>query len=123
MKLQRCNKAAVWDSVPSRGSNPVDPNFRWQCQDGRIMRAQEMHTSHLYNSLKMLWNNTVPRAYVVLPFNHKYKVNIERDQRRWAVGNLFNEIMNRTDRTPAMDEGLRQMAQAVSTMKIKSIKW
>ena len=98
---------------------PVNPNFRWVTQDGTIMRPRDMHTSHLYNALRMIWNHSVPRAFAVLPFNHQYKINIPRPERRLAIANLFSELMNRNDLTEGMKNGLRKMAEYVNMMAMK----
>jgi hypothetical protein len=31
--------------------------FKWRCADGRLLLPKEMETSHLYNTLLMIWNN------------------------------------------------------------------
>lgn len=117
------SKEDVWKHAGVREDRyPVASNFRWITQDGTIMRVQDMHTSHLYNALRMLWNNTVPRAYVVPPFNHQYKINIPRPDRKAAVANLFNELMNRNNLTPGMKADLEQMARYVVLRQRKSIK-
>lgn len=32
-------------------------SFRWQCMDGRVLTLEEMKTSHIFNSMKMVFNH------------------------------------------------------------------
>jgi hypothetical protein len=89
---------------------PIDPNFRWVCQDTRQMAVTEMSTFHLFNALKMIWNHTVPERYWILPRNPYNLRGMHRTYRQRAISNLFCELMNRADRTQGMDDALRQMA-------------
>ena len=62
----------------TRGHVAASPNpyykpvFRWTTHDGKEFRPRDMATTHLFNSIKMLYNNTVPPAFRVGEF------------RRWA---------------------------------------
>lgn len=108
------DEEAAWDAIgPGRiDLYPVDPNFRWTTMDCQTLKAQEMRTFHVFNSLKMMWNNLVPMQCRVGNFT-EYKAipKIPRAHRRYAIANLFNELMNRTDRTKGMDEALKTMAE------------
>jgi len=35
----------------------MDAGFRWHCQDGRALRIEEMETTHLFNTMKMIFNH------------------------------------------------------------------
>lgn len=95
---------------------PVDPNFRWVCMDTRVMRPQEMATHHLFNALKMMWNHNVPEDWIIQPFTHYPGVRkFPKGMRKAAISNLFNELMNRSDRTVGMESALRRMAEMLHT--------
>lgn len=102
-----------FDKVTNRHDTyPVDPAFRWVTTDRQILKPQEMNTLHLWNSLKIIWNHTIPVPFRLMPY--KPYEGIEkwsRSSRKWAISNLFNELMNRTDRSKTIDAGLFQMAE------------
>src|SRR6266404_9247599 len=47
--------------------------FRWRTMDGRILKLEEMKTSHIFNSMKMIFNH-LAEEFKESPiwFNHKY---------------------------------------------------
>lgn len=98
---------------------PIDPRFRWITMENRVMKVQEMATPHLYNSLKMIWNHTVPIPFRLMPYKPYeckkaswYKC---KKMGRWAISNLFNELMNRNDRPLWVDLGLSKMAEHLTS--------
>jgi hypothetical protein len=97
----------------------VDPNFRWVCMDTRVMRPCEMQTSHLFNSVKMIWNNKCPVAWRVQPYT-EYK-GVKRwgiRETKYAVKNLLRELANRSDLTPGMVDALGKMAARFPEFKL-----
>lgn len=105
--------AAAFDAVSNRSDQyPIDPNFRWLTMKREVLTPQEMSTPHLYNCLKMIWNHTIPPAFRLIPYKpYKGIEKWTKKTRRWAITNLFNELMNRTDRSKWIDAGLFQMAE------------
>ena len=100
-------KEDAWDRTRAF---PVDPNFRWVCMDTRVMRPCEMATSHLFNSIKMIWNNKVPIAWRIQPFTeYKGVKKWGTKETKYAVLNLMNELANRSDLTPGMISALQKM--------------
>lgn len=110
-------KAKLWDAVtavPRTDRYPIDPNFIWQTQEGKLVRVQTMMTSHIWNSLKMIWNHRVPVQCRIIPFKHYGKIGPQhwkKKHARYAIKNLFNELMNRNDITPFVKESLKKMAK------------
>ncbi|KVZ62224.1 hypothetical protein [Burkholderia ubonensis] len=43
----------------------VDTTFRWRDRHGDKHDPAKMETRHVFNTLKMIWNNTVPAYYHV----------------------------------------------------------
>jgi hypothetical protein len=35
----------------------MDAGFRWGCQNGRVLQIHEMETTHLFNTMKMIFNH------------------------------------------------------------------
>lgn len=89
----------------------IDPDFYWITQTGDVMRPADMSTPHLFNALKMIWNNTVPKEFILQPFRKWGGIpQWKKEHKRKAVANLFLELMNRPDRTKGMNDILAAMA-------------
>jgi len=120
------SKAELWDrvtTIPRVDRFPIDSNFLWQTMEGELLRLPEMQTTHIWNSLKMIWNHRVASPYKIIPYK-EYK-GIEEwsaDHTKWTVLNLYNELMNRSDRTPFMNECLRKMAEYMRSAANEKIK-
>lgn len=102
----------------------IDPNFRWTTMDCQTLKLQEMATSHLFNCIKMMWNNLVPAQYRVGHFvEYKAIRKWSSKKRAYAIANLFHELLNRNDRTKGMDETLERMYSYMQkNHELKSIK-
>lgn len=93
----------------------VDEGFRWLTMDCRLLRPCEMATSHLFNSVKMMWNHMLPKQFQILPFTeYKGVYQWTKGETRIAIKNLLHELMNRSDRTEGMNDALRRMMQHLS---------
>ena len=101
---------------------PVDPNFFWQTQEGDIVHPSEMTTWHLFNCLRMIWNHTVRLDYRIHPYRRYRNIDWPREQIYRAIQNLFNELMNRPDRAPRMEQEIAYMKQVVFTYGIKMLR-
>jgi hypothetical protein len=109
------SKEQAWDKARPY---PVDPNFRWVCMDTRVMRPCEMQTSHLFNSIKMIWNNTCLPEHRIQPYTeYKGVRQWHKSLARQAIINLFGELMNRSDRTKGMEDAINQMAKHFQKVK------
>lgn len=117
-QLSRNAQAEAFDTPRTR--YVIDPNFRWITQQGESIHPTAMSTWHLFNSLKMIWNHTVPGEFQFMPYK-PYHLSITRRRRAECVSNLFLELMNRTDRTKVMDEVLAKMAEFVIGVKNKKL--
>lgn len=89
-------------------SFPVNPNFFWETSGGVLIHPTKMRTFHIFNALEILWNR-----------KQFWSTHI-KVTRSEAIANLFNELMNRPDRTEFMEQKLRKIAASV--VKNKSRK-
>lgn len=112
----------VWDEPQTAYPKP-DSNFRWQTQEGEVLTLDEMSTWHVFNSLKMIWNHIVPQPCRFIPYKpYAAKYFRTRGKWKWAVSNLYMELIARPDKTPTMDNVLKQMARYVIQSRNKCIK-
>lgn len=47
----------IKDIVEKNIFTDYDIDFRWETQDGMNLKINEMHTSHIFNAMKMLFNH------------------------------------------------------------------
>ncbi len=47
---------------------------RWLTHDKGSIKPKEMATTHLFNTIKMIWNHTVPEDMKLKPYK-KYKID------------------------------------------------
>lgn len=107
-------EAEAFDSIAIK-QYPVATNFFWITHTCDRLHPTEMATSHLFNALKMIWNNSVPERMKIPPVREWGGIpKMDRAYRKAAVANLFNELMNRPDRTRGMEQALRTMAKHVA---------
>lgn len=118
LSLRDKQQAELFDVKPQK--YPVDPNYFWITQKGESVHPTNMNTWHLFNSLRMIWNHTVPLEYTFMPYK-PYHLRITKKRRAEGVRNLFMELMNRSNRTEQMNSVLRQMAAYVVGVKEKKL--
>lgn len=103
MRGKRESKEQAWKSVGKE--HPVNPNFFWETSGGCQLHPKNMRTFHLFNALEILWHRK--------PFWSTHIMVLRSE----AIANLFNELMNRADRTEYMEQKMRKIAQSVVKKK------
>lgn len=87
-----------------------EKDFLWRTQTGEFKKITDMHTCHLYNTFKMIWNHSVPEEMKVLPYKKysfgKYYTN---DYVREAIKNMILELQSRQDLSSVQLAELLQM--------------
>jgi hypothetical protein len=86
------SKEQLWDGI---GTFPVSPNFFWVTSEGRVLHPKDMRTFHLFAALQIVWRREKGWS------NHIQYPRSKRMGRLYgvALANLFNELLNRPDRT------------------------
>lgn len=80
---------------------PIDAereDFMWETHKGKRIKPREMATPHLFNTIKMLWNNTVPPVFRVGPFK-RY-----RDVGTWDLKYLMRALDELQDEFESRDD-------------------
>lgn len=75
-------------------------SFIWKTKDGRLLKPADMDTTHIFNTIKMLWNHTAPESMKIQPYIFYADISSwSHDKIRDAVINFAGEIINRKDLT------------------------
>lgn len=117
-------RAKAFDSPVLRNNTyPVNPKFFWVTQTCDLIHPTKMKTQHLFNALKMIWNNTMPEKYRIYPMRQWGGVQKwPRGYKKESIENLLAELMNRPDRTKGMDEALMTMAEHLRKVGAKLLE-
>lgn len=92
--------------------------FEWKDRDNNFYYVENMTTSHLFFTLRMIWNHTMPeeaklRPYIKYRFGSYYKEKYMLD----AVINIFHELEKRHDLKPKWKADLQNMYDYISLTK------
>lgn len=68
----------------------------WKTQDGRRLQIGDMETSHLFNTVRMLWNHFAPAHYQLHPFR-KYRIRMRRTYILTRLEAMLTELSARKD--------------------------
>lgn len=97
-----------------------EPQGEWVTQDGEVWMFSEMSTSHLFYSVRMIYNHTAPPAYQI-PGCRRYEMDWPADIRRKAISDLMAELSTREDIKPWMIEQIRQMRDCIRKLRIPEL--
>ena len=101
----------VADLRTAAGAQP----FLWRDRTGFFHRADEMHTRHLFYTLRMIWNNTMPEQ-CRLPGNlYVFGPSYSRAYLISAIRPLALELSKRKDMTEEWKLQLQKMIAWLAT--------
>lgn len=89
--------------------------FRWKDRKNNFHLPGEMPTRHVFMSLIMIWNHTMPADAVITQsgnwLHHTYNIGsfYDKDYLCIAIGALGRELSTRTDLEPAWNITLDKM--------------
>ena len=98
--------------------NEVAPPFLWRDRHGEHHLPAQMETRHLFYTLRMIWNNTMP-ASARLPghlysfgptYTHEYMLD--------AIFAIVPELSTRKNMTPEWGRQLQHMIDWISTHQL-----
>ena len=74
--------------------------FRWLTNDDRELLPSELDTLHLFHSVRMLWNHTVPAKHHLTPFR-QWVLRLDADERAEAMREMLAQFIEVQDATMA----------------------
>lgn len=85
-----------------------EDNFVWKTKDsGVFLRPEDMETRHLFFTIRMIYNNTVPEEYRHPPVRlYKFGAFYTTEYMAMAVRALLEELSTRDDITPYFKRSL-----------------
>ena len=107
------------------GAVATDPGYQWRDRNGRLYSPGDMETKHVFHTIKMIWNNYMPRhmAFWDARFYH-FDVEIySKPYLAAALVNLWPELMKRSlspeqwKDLETMNEWMRKMREGLVDMR------
>lgn len=101
--------------------------WRWRTREGELLAPSEMATSHLFFTLRMIWNNSMP-PHMAVGRVRRYSFDprfYTRDYFAQAILAVGRELSGRTDLTADQQRQLSEMRdwlQAFGTSWPKMIR-
>jgi hypothetical protein len=98
------------------------PNWEWRDRHGIMWDPRRMETHHLFYTIRMIWNNSMPLHMrvgnvIVYTFPDMYTIQYMRD----AVLHLGKELLRREDKLAYWQKDeLRQMAEHLNAQNYQS---
>lgn len=72
-------------------------DFKWLAADGRFVRPKDMTTRHLFYTLRMIWNHTVPEHMKFKPYiRYVFPEFYSNQYMILAVRYMMKELLSRT---------------------------
>jgi len=103
--------------VPRYDNLPAEP-FKWRDGNGVFHPVAGMETRHLFFTLRMIWNNTMP-AMCRLPGNlYSFGPFYTKKYMLDAVAAITAELANRTDMAPDWLSQLQQLVDWLATPQL-----
>lgn len=90
-------------------------SFRWIDRKGGKHLVRDMDTHHLFFSLRMIWNHSVPEHLQLKPFI-QYSLNRTVEYLKVAVLALACELITRNDLNPEWEADILHM---ISSLKAR----
>lgn len=85
--------------------------FEWRMQDGSLIKPKAMRTTHLFYSVRMVFNALVPPDYRIPGKIYTLSTHMPPGYWRAAVEIMLKELAKRRDLSPVFKAELIKMAQ------------
>jgi len=106
------------EQLQASGGAPLVAGFKWRDRHGVHHDVSTMETRHLFYTLRMIWNNTMP-AQCRLPGNlYTFGPSYTRQYMFDAIRAIATEVANRDDLTAEWNLQLQHMIRWLATPQI-----
>lgn len=93
-------------------------SWKWRDRQGYFHEVFDMKTSHLFFTLRMIWNHTMPEDVKLKPYRcYNFSAYYTNKYMKEAIFNIGAELFKRTDLSQTQLAELQYMAQVVTRTK------
>lgn len=91
--------------------------FLWRTRRGEFISPKNMQTSHLFFTVRMIWNHTVPEELKLRPYNeYTFDANYSKEYMAKAAECMLKELATRTDLTEKATRELNHMTKTATAI-------
>ncbi len=103
--------------IEASTSAPALP-FRWRDAGGNYHAPESMETRHLFYTLRMIWNHSMPEVWRIQPFRlYRFQPFYTEEYMRSAITAIGKELLSRPDLLPSWKAQIDFMASRFASMK------
>lgn len=96
--------------------------WRWRDKAGVYLRPDQMDTGHVFNTLRMIWNHTMPASAVTHDFiRHSFNKFYTKEYLLSAILPLTLELSKRTDMQEYQKRHLRIMIDWLKNNQLEGV--
>lgn len=100
----------------------VSTDFKWRDRRGQFHYPKDMETRHLFFTVRMIWNHTVPDMYQIKPFErYNFSSFYTSFYMGQAVRNILSELSTRNDLTDYYIKCLLHMCNCMRNQKLLEV--
>lgn len=101
----------------------LEPGFQWRDQHGNFHEPRAMSTKHLFFTLRMIWNHSVPEPLQLKPFKHyHFSSYYTTHYMCQAVRALATELSTRKNLAPYWIESLETIRKHLHNLETLMLK-
>lgn len=100
--------------------NELATSFIWTTQTGEQIAVCDMETSHLFNTVRMIFNHSVPHAFRIE--GGRYDLRVPAQVRAEALRSMLIELSSRNDLTYYHKRRLQHMASVVRDLATNKLQ-
>lgn len=99
-----------WERAPAR-------SFRWRDKDGIMHPVEEMSTRHLFYTVRMIWNHSVPEEFRLRPYRpYKFSTFYTPRYMSDGVGAMLDELSRRENIPAEFLSALKYMCSTAAQL-------
>lgn len=74
------------------------PEFVWKTKDGRYFSIKQMSTSHLFNTIRMIWHHKMPKEAALGEYQkYDFGTFYSKEYLELAIRKMLPELIKRSD--------------------------
>lgn len=96
--------------------------WRWRDKFGTFLRVEQMDTGHIFNTLRMIWNHSMPASAITHDFiRHTFTGFYTPEYLRSAILPLTIELSKRKDMLAYQERHLKFMIEWLRTHRLQGV--
>jgi hypothetical protein len=97
----------------------VATDFIWKTRNDEFLHPAQMHTKHLYHTLRMIWNHCAPDHLKIHPYQkYRFGPYYTKEYMGKAIVAIYHELASRDNLNIYQINGLQKMADLCMDLKM-----